>query len=586
MRRLPRLGTTSCCDEAATFPLHDRQTLTAPPEGSRTPPPGASALTRASHSLQQWLLLRASRSLWACGLAGFSLAASLTVAQGFPPPARIHDEFSYLLAGDTFAHGRLTNPTHPMWMHLESFHIVQVPTYSSKYPPAQGLALALGQRLTGAPIVGVWISCALMVAAFNWMLLAWVGARWALWGALGAAFWITGLHSVEGYWAASYWGGAVAAMGAALVLGGVRRLLTLPTASGSVATGVGLAVLANSRPFEGLLFAIVPAIVVASLVVRLVRKGAWRPATTAVVPMTLVLVACVILMGWHNRAVTGSATLPPYLAYDQQYASSPSLVGQDAPPMPAYRIAVMKQFYTAGTGATKAPQGWREHASLTRRNLAVFIAWFVPFFIAPLIVALPWAVRGRWMFLPFACVSTTLVTLALTLYWSQPHYIAPAAAAWCVLLTHAARLIAKLRTRTSMVGILALRIVGACLVLSALGQGVFAYRLRDSREPVWAWRRQAMERSLARNGTHLVIVEYGPRHAPDFEWVYNRADIDASPVVWARSLGEPRDAALREYYDGRTQWHLYVDSDKGPFTLTPIARDRNNAHPDTRVTRP
>jgi len=274
-------------------------------------------------------------ALVGCATVGFLL--------GIPPP-QIHDEFSYLLAADTFAHGRLTNPTHPMWVHFETLHVLQQPSYMSKYMPAQGIFLMLGKVVGGHPIVGVWLSMAFMCAAICWMLQGWLPSRWALLGGIFAV-----IHpniGVGNYWAQSYWGGALPAAGGALLLGGVRRLMDEPRASYAVAAGSGLALLANSRPYDGLVLSIPVGLLLLARLIGKNRPPARVLIRSIVLPFGVIGAVTAGAMAYYNYRVTGNAAQIPYLLHRQQYMVSSLFVWQALPPKPVYRHQLIEDFHT------------------------------------------------------------------------------------------------------------------------------------------------------------------------------------------------------------------------------------------------
>jgi hypothetical protein len=485
-----------------------------------------------------------------CLLALIVRGALLPLWQ-IPKPV-IFDEFSYILQADTFAHGRLANPTHKLWPFFESAYVLQHPTYASKYPPGQGLAMAAGQAIFGDPWFGVWLSCGLMLAALVWALQGWLPPGWALLGGLVAL-----PLTIDSYWMNSYWGGAVAAFGGALVLGGYARVVKRKQVWAALAIGAGIVILANTRPYEGLVFCIPVAIVL------LHSRAGWR----AFALIGAVVIPGLVATGAYNRAVTGNALVMPYTEYGRQYSR-----------IPLFSIQPLQALEVRGTLSLKdlhenwEPKKWRIARSwqiipdrLKDWNLVLSTILGGVIMGLPLILFFPNLWSDKRIRLPLICVAAVLAGSWIEILYYQ-HYFAPAAAALLVIAVQALRHLRQWTPAGKPVG----RFLSRAIPILVLA-GVAAARMPLLIHPEGEHRNAFRDRAAAQISDlihrHVILVRYSANNSPHEEWVYNGADIDDQEVIWAHDLGAEANRTLLEYYKDRTIWLYQPDIDL--FRLEP-----------------
>lgn len=502
---------------------------------------------------QKLSLLAVNRRLSLLFVAGLVIVPRLALIPvlGIPEP-RFNDEFSYLLAADTFAHGRITNPPHPMWIHFESFHIIQQPTYMSMYAPGQGLVLALGQKL-GHPWIGQILITAAMCAGICWMLQGWLPPQWALLGGVLAALRL----GILSYWMNTYWSASLVALGGELIYGALPRIKKHQRVRDALIMGLGLGILANSRPYEGL---IVSLPVAAAMMTWLLGKD--RPAGVlfgrVVAPLVLLLATFAVATGYYYYRVTGSPFRMTYQVNRGTYATAPYFLWQTPPPEPVYRHEVMRDFYR-----------WELSKFVENRTLDGFFRrsaekledlW--KFYLGPIltipILALPWVVRDRRMRFPVFAALVFGLGLAVET-WTMPHYFSPATCLLYLFLLQGIRRLRLWQRHKGRTGVQLTRVIPVlCVAMIVVRIG--AVLTHTAIEPPWPRgnldRVAILKEMNQRPGDHLILVRYGPDHIVDHEYVYNPADIDSAKTVWAQDMGPERNKELLDYYKNRDVWLL------------------------------
>jgi hypothetical protein len=447
----------------------------------------------------------------------------------------------------------------------------------SKYPPGQGLMLAVGQIFFGHAIIGSWLTTALACMAICWALQQWLPSRTAFLGGLLAI-----VHPLVLQWTQSYWGCQPAFLGGALAIGAWPLLMKTSRKVSLRAGwifGLGCGLMLITRPYEGAVLTALLLIFTACAMARTSFQSANRKLCTpaaalSTLSITFCLCATIAFWGYYNYRITGRATKLPYAVHHQTYGVSPLMIWESFRPTPNYRHRVMRLWHTQEEPPAYLHQRtpkvlWEVAWEKTGRLL--FLHFLLPALGAGVLLA-PLVYRCDAHLRVLFWVAGGFTAALLLEVWLLPHYVAPMVGVAFIISLQGWRRLRAWRWHGRPVGLFLAR---STMILSFLSLATSTAQLvrPDSDGLVYApegmrdfarMRSRVTAQLESRPGGDLVLVQYAPRHPAGSEWVYNAADIDAAAIIWSRAMSPREDAQLMQRFRGRNIWRLEADANP-PF---------------------
>lgn len=481
---------------------------------------------------------------------------SLFKIQG-KPIVDTNDEFSYLMAGETYYSGRFVNPVPPLVKPFQINGVIIDTHFYSKYQPAQGLSIALG-FLLGNPLYGIWLVLSLAHVVLFWILKH-------FWDSL-TAFLVVALissHPLILAWGQCYWGGGIPLLGGTLVWGGwflyffkQRRSKT------STLTGIGFVILFFSRPYEASILLLLMGCCSLAYAYFYPTQMSFKATFSYLFIVGFWFVFIVLLQIFYNLKTTGNPLLPPYLKHEHLYCmlDGPFIWSQIRSQIPSYPSHLMEFDYKIYDQYPTATSLSKTFYLISKRTNDFLISYFS----IPFLFLIFFSIRKKYSHQALFGILPLLISLATSfiIRWYWPHYTAPFFFILIMLYGVAMSqlhqwLASKIPQKKNLITLLVF-----LTMFYNIGSSVFI-KSWHLREETWAKSRDRIMQLLEQKPyDSLILVRYPDEVLKLSElppsWVQNGADLFHSKIIWAMDNSPDESQQLIKQYPARKVFRLTV----------------------------